>query len=127
MGIKVHQSGSFDNLESYLHHLNDIDWGPFLSKYGELGVAALSNATPTDTGRTAHSWYYQISSSPGFYRLSWHNSNIDRQGDPVVILLEYGHGTRNGGYVQAREFVMSAIRPIFDAVEKDVARMLSKS
>lgn len=125
-GLTVHQSGSFDNLESYLEHMGGYNWGPFLSKYGEMGVAALSNATPTDTGLTAHSWYYEISESPGFSILSWYNSHEDRQGDPIVFLLEYGHGTRTGGYVPPREFIMFAIRPIFDAIEKDINRILAK-
>lgn len=124
--VEIREKGSFDNIEAYLHNLERIDWASFLSKYGEIGVNALSNATPTDTGLTAHSWYYQISSSPGHFTLSWHNHNLDSQGVPVAILVEYGHGTRNGGYVEAREFIMFAIRPIFDAIDKDVTAMLNK-
>jgi len=125
--VEITEKGSFNNLESYLRNLERIDWASFLSKYGEIGVNALSNATPTDSGVTANSWYYQISSAPGHFTLSWHNHNIDRQGTPVAILIEYGHGTRNGGYVEAREYIMYAIRPIFDAIEKDVAAQLNKA
>lgn len=124
--VEITDKGSFKNLETYLQNLGRIDWASFLSKYGEIGVNALSNATPMDTGLTAHSWYYQISSGRGRFTLSWHNHNMDRQGVPVAILVEYGHGTRNGGYVEAREFIMYAIRPIFDAIDKDVAAMLNK-
>lgn len=123
--IEITQKGSFNNTEVYLRRLKEFQVAAILSKYGARGVAALSNATPTDTGLTAASWYYEVVQRPGYYSIRWHNSNV-RDGIPVAILIEYGHGTGTGGYVAGRDFIMPAIRPIFDQIAAEVEREVSK-
>lgn len=89
-----------------------------LSKYGEMGVLALSRATPEDSGETARSWSYEIEKTDSGYRLVWKNSNVNK-GVPIAIILQYGHGTRNGGYVQGRDYINPALVPVFDGIAAD--------
>ena len=86
-----------------------------LDKYGQEGVVALASATPVDTGRTANSWYYEIVVKDGSAAITFYNSNI-QNGVPIAIILQYGHGTRNGGWVQGRDYINPAIQPIFDKI-----------
>lgn len=123
--IEITQKGSFDNTERYLRRLKSTELVSFLDKYGQLGVNALSSATPTDTGLAANSWYYTIEQRPGYYSIRWHNRDIEG-GLPVIILIQYGHGTGTGGYVAGRDIIMPAIRPIFDQIEADVMREVTK-
>ena len=124
--IEITQKGSFNNTERYLSRLSKEDLYATLSKYGSMGVAALSNATPVKTGRTSESWTFEIVQRRGYYSIRWHNSHVE-DGKPIAILLQYGHGTRNGGYVQGRDYIMPAIRPIFDQIAaqawKEVTRV----
>jgi hypothetical protein len=123
--ITITQKGSFKNTEKYLSHLKQEDLNNILAKYGTMGVTALSNATPTDTGLTAESWYYDIVQRKGYYSIRWHNRHIE-DGRPIAILLQYGHATRNGGYVQGRDYVMPAIRPIFDQMANEAWKEVTK-
>lgn len=117
-GISITQRGSFNNTERYLSKLSKSDVFDILSKYGNMGVIALSNATPTDSGETAGSWYYEIEQRPGYYSIKWHNRHVI-EGRPIAILLQYGHGTGTGGYVQGRNFIMPAIQPIFEQMANE--------
>lgn len=92
-----------------------------LDKYGPIGVAALASATPRDSGLTAASWTYEVVQSPGYYSIRWGNTN-DVGGRPLAILLQYGHGTGTGGYVEGRDYINPAIRPIFDQILADIDR-----
>lgn len=121
--IEFTQRGSFDNTEKYLRKLSEADLFATLSKYGSLGENALSNATPRESGLTAGSWYYTIESRKGYYSIRWHNTHIE-DGVPIAIILQYGHGTRNGGYVQGRDYIMPAIRPIFDQIAAEADKAL---
>src|SRR5580765_6776712 len=103
--IEITQKGSFDTTERYLHHLKMADLYSILNKYGSLGVNVLSNATPVESGLTAASWYYTIEQRPGYYSIRWHNHN-EVNGTPLAVLLQYGHGTGTGGYVQGRDYIM---------------------
>jgi hypothetical protein len=123
--IQITQKGSFDNTERYLSHLKKDDLYAALSRYGSLGVNALSNATPQDTGETAHSWYYEIKQHKGYYSIRWHNHHTN-EGRPIAILIQYGHGTGTGGYVQGRDYIMPAIRPIFDQIAADAWKEVTK-
>lgn len=98
--------------------INDHSIYHILSKYGEMGVLALSQATPLDSGETARSWSYEIEKTGSGYRLVWKNSHVNK-GVPIAIILQYGHGTRNGGYVQGRDYINPALRPIFDGIAAD--------
>lgn len=124
-GITITQKGSFNKTQAYLSRLKTSDLYAVLGKYGSLGVAALSNATPTETGRTAHSWSYEIIKRKGYYSIAWHNTNVE-DGIPIAIIIQYGHGTKNGGYVQGRDYIMPAIRPIFDQIVAEAWREVTK-
>ena len=123
--ITFTQTGNFDNTEAYLARLKQEDLSVVLNKYGEMGVNALSNATPIDSGLTAQSWYYTIESRRGYYSIRWHNSNV-QSGLPIAVLIQYGHGTRNGGYVQGRDYIMPAIQPIFDQIAEEAWREVTR-
>jgi hypothetical protein len=113
--ITITQRGSFDKTERYLNRLKLEKVLAILNKYGEVGVEALSAATPLDSGETAHSWYYTTESRKGYYSIRWHNRHEDG-GFPVAVMLQYGHGTGTGGYVQGRDYIMPAMRPIFEEI-----------
>lgn len=110
--IKVTSTGNFnkttDMLKRSSKYLNTVD----LRKYGEKGVNALREATPKDSGLTATSWKYKIEKEAGKTSLTFYNSNV-QNGVPIAIILQYGHGTRNGGWVEGYDYINPAIRPIF--------------
>ena len=93
--------------------------------YGEKGVSALASATPVDTGKTAESWQYKIEQTKGSIRIYWTNTNVNN-GVPIAIIIQTGHGTGTGGYVQGRDYINPAIRPIFDNIANDVWRDITK-
>lgn len=119
IGVKV--SGSFSNTESYLKRLKNSDAKVIkvLNKYGKIGVERLSVVTPVDTGLTASSWYYKIETKNGSHRLLFCNSNI-QNGIPIAIILDTGHATRNGGWVQGRNYIYPTLTPIFEKIAKEV-------
>src|SRR5206468_7533737 len=117
--ITITQKGSFQNTENFLNRMSKSDIFAVLNKYGEAGVTALANATPRDTGETAASWYYEVVHRSGYFSIRWHNRNVDSNGTPVAILIEYGHGTWTGGFVHGREYIMAASRPIFDQMANE--------
>ena len=111
--IKLVAKGGFKNVSNYLERLKEnINIGT-LDKYGKRGVEALASATPRDTGLTAASWQYSITRECGKATLSFHNTNF-QNGIPIAIILQYGHATRNGGWVQGIDYINPAIRPIFE-------------
>ena len=111
--IKMVCTGSFNKTEKFLKKAHNASKTIDLTKYGEKGVAALQAATPTRTGLTASSWYYKIEKSGSTVTLSFLNSNVNH-GVPIAIILQYGHGTNNGGWVQGRDYINPALRPVFD-------------
>lgn len=119
--ITITQKGSFDRTENYLRKLKLEKLLGVLNKYGTQGVQALQAATPIDTGIAASSWYYTIDQKPGYYSIRWHNSDMEN-GFPVAIMIQYGHGTGTGGYVQGRDYIMPAIRPVFDQITADAVK-----
>lgn len=125
MGITITQKGSFNNAERYLKRLSHGEQFSILSKYGAEGVTALSNATPVDSGLTAGSWSYTIIQKKGYFSIRWHNS-AEENGAPIAVMLQYGHGTGTGGYVQGRDYIMPAMRPIFDRMLADLIREVTK-
>lgn len=113
--ITFRQKGDFSKLNHYFEKLKEgIKIGD-LDKYGRAGVEALSNATPKDTGQTASSWYYDIKRSNGSVSIQFKNSNV-HEGVPIAVILQYGHGTGTGGWVEGRDYINPAIQPIFDAI-----------
>ena len=124
--ITFRQKGDFSKVTKYFERIKEVAHLGVLDKYGREGVAALSSATPRDTGLTASSWSYKIENKNGVARLSFHNSNI-QNGVPIAIILQYGHGTRNGGWVEGRDYINPAIQPIFDKIVEEAWREVTKS
>lgn len=122
--LKFNVKGDFKNTERRLQRLAKGDVFSTLDSYGKEGVAALQSATPSETGATASAWSYQILKESGKYTIAWTNS-VDAGGTPLVILLQYGHGTGTGGYVQGRDFINPAIQPIFDRILTEVRKVVS--
>lgn len=115
--ISVSVSGSFKKTYAFLESAakgGRVD--SILRSYGAAGVRALASATPSSTGTTASSWSYEIEKKSGVYILHFTNSNTTPGSAPVAILIQYGHGTRNGGYVQGRDYINPALKPIFDQI-----------
>lgn len=125
MPITVEASGSFGNTVRFLQKMARGEIQQILNKYGPIGVAALSAATPTDTGETAHSWTYEITRAKGGYSIVWKNTHVVN-GANIAILLQYGHGTGTGGYIQGRDYINPAMRPIFDQMLADIRRAVTK-
>lgn len=123
--ITFRHKGNFDKLTIYLEKAKKTARLGDLDKYGRKGVAALASATPVDTGLTASSWYYEIKRQNGVVALNFCNSNINN-GVPIAIILQYGHGTRNGGWVEGRDYINPAIQPIFDQIAKDAWREVAE-
>lgn len=110
----VHK-GNFNNTEKFFDRIMHRSYKDTLASYGERGVKALAAATPKDTGKTADSWIYSIEEGKGTVSIVWSNTNVNK-GLNIAVLLQYGHGTRNGGYVQGRDYINPALRPLFDEI-----------
>lgn len=113
MKISFRQMGDFKKTERLLKKSIGKNYRTVLEKYGEYGVDALSLATPIDSGETANSWSYNIEEKDGSISVVWNNSNVV-DGCNIAVILQYGHGTRNGGYVEGRDYINPALQPIFD-------------
>ena len=123
--IRFSHKGDFSKLTSFLEKAKRVIKISDLDKYGREGVAALASATPLETGVTANSWSYKITNENGVIKISFENSNI-QNGVPIAVILQYGHGTRNGGWVQGRDYINPAIQPIFDKIANDAWREVTK-
>ena len=123
--IKFRQKGDFSKLTHYLEKVKEVVKLGDLDKYGREGVAALASATPVDTGLTASSWRYEIQHGNNSVSIAFYNDNI-QNGVPIAIILQYGHGTRNGGYVQGRDYINPAIKPIFDKITEDAWKEVTR-
>ncbi len=123
--ITFRHKGDFSKATKYFEKaLESVKLGK-LDKYGREGVAALSSATPVDTGKTANSWNYEIFYQNRSVYITFNNTNIVN-GVPIAIILQYGHATRNGGYVQGRDYINPAIRPVFDRIVDDAWEEVTK-
>lgn len=119
--ITFRQKGDFRKLTNFLEKAKEGFNLGILDKYGREGVAALSSATPQDTGETARSWSYKIINKEGTVTIAFYNSNI-QNGVSIAVILQYGHGTRNGGWVQGRDYINPAIQPVFDKIANEAWR-----
>lgn len=124
--ISIRQRGDFSKLTRFLERAKKGVRLGTLDKYGREGVAALASATPVDSGLTAKSWKYEVTSKKGIAKVSFYNTNI-QNGVPIAIILQYGHGTRNGGWVQGRDYINPAIQPIFDKLTNEAWREVTKT
>lgn len=111
--ITFKQKGDFSKTEKFLKKSLGRNYVNVLEKYGQQGVAALSASTPVRTGLTATSWSYEIIQNGSSISIFWKNSNVQK-GVNIALILQYGHGTKNGGYVRGRDYINPALRPIFD-------------
>lgn len=116
--IGITSKGDFKNTEKFLKKVKEGRYMDVLDKYGNVGVSALAQATPKRTGKTAASWGYEIQKERGGYVIYWTNNNSNKD-FYVAIALQYGHGTRNGGYVMGRDYINPAMRPVFDKIAED--------
>jgi hypothetical protein len=119
--ISFKVDGDFKATISRLEKLRRFQYQKILVPYGISGVSALSSVTPRDTGETAASWSYKIEPIDNGVSLSWHNSNVVN-GVNIALILQYGHGTRNGAYIQGIDYINPAIRPIFQQISRDIMR-----
>lgn len=109
----ITQKGDFSKAEKFLNFIKGEQYLNKMSEYGQKGVEALASATPVDTGKTASSWAYEIEKNDSTTTIRWINTNVVNYVN-IAIILQYGHGTRNGGYVAGRDFINPALRPVFD-------------
>lgn len=125
MGVKITQKGDFKQTEKYLKKSMGLDYRSVLEKYAREGVNALSAATPVESGETAMSWDYEIEQKGSSISIIWKNYNIN-QGVNIAVILQYGHATRNGGWVEGRDYINPALRPIFDALAEAAWKEVKK-
>lgn len=116
--ISFRHQGDFSKTKKFLMKAKKGIDRNLLEKYGREGVAALASATPVDSGLTAQSWYYEITITNNTAKITFNNSNI-QNGVPIAVIIQYGHGTGTGGYVQGRDYINPAIRPVFDRMVKE--------
>lgn len=117
--ITITSKGDFSKLTNWLNKAKKATELDILDKYGREGVAALSSSTPIDSGETAKSWYYKIERKKGLIRLLFCNSNV-QDGVPIAIILQYGHATRNGGWVEGQDFINPETKKVFDKIAADL-------
>lgn len=127
-GITFVQKGNFKRTTRFLERAKNIVGLGVLDKYGRIGVDALSSATPRDSGITANSWGYKIIHSKAQIEIAWTNTSVSEQNGDVniALIVQYGHATRNGSWIQGRDYINPAIRPIFDQIANDVWKEVVK-
>lgn len=119
--IKISAKGDFSKTLHYLKKLDELSKNKVFDKYGQMGVDALSAATPTRSGTTASSWSYEIQNSGKEVKIVWKNSNVNK-GVNIAMIIQYGHGTRNGGYVAGIDYINPAMKPVFEQMCQDLRR-----
>lgn len=123
--ISFKQTGDFKKTTKYLRRMQHMSLDRFLKQYAQKGVDALASVTPKDTGLTASSWHYDITQTKNSIKIEWKNSNIVN-GVPIAVIIQYGHATRNGGYVRGVDYINPAIKPIFDEISESIRKELAK-
>ena len=123
--ITFRQKGDFSKASRYLERLKEAAKLGVLDKNGREGVAALASATPTETGLTASSWTYEIEHKGSSVSIVYKNSNINK-GVPIAVILQYGHGTGTGGWVQGRDYINPAIQPVFDRIADEAWKEVTR-
>lgn len=126
MGASIKVTGSFDRTTRFLTKMRSFDIGDILDSCGQQGVSALASAVPKDSGRAAGSWGYMVERSASSVRIVWTNTDIE-SGFPVAVMLQYGYGTGTGGYVQGRDYINPAMRPVFDQIAERVWKAVTSA
>lgn len=119
-------SGSFDNTMKFLNRMKSEKMFDNLDRFGRQGVDALRSATPIETGLAGKSWGYQIGHTNGQVSISWFNTDVEG-GVNIAVILQYGHGTGTGGWVQGRDYINPSMRPIFDKILDDVWKQVTNA
>lgn len=120
----ISTSGSFDRTETLLRKIASGDIFSQLSRFGQMGVSALAAATPVDSGETANSWYSEVVQDGKSWSLIWGNTNMN-DGVLIAVLLQYGHGTRSGGYIEGQDYINPALRGIFDEIATEAWKVVT--
>ena len=123
--IKVTSKGNWSQTNAYLNRVSGGEQLKVLQKFGPIGVRALASATPKESAHTANSWTYEVESRAGFFKMSWLNTNVN-DGANIAILLQFGHGVRGGGYVEGRDFINPAMRPVFDQMAEEMWKAVTR-
>lgn len=123
--IKFSQKGDFSKIDKFLKNSKRINYRQILEKYAKKGVQALSDATPKDSGNTAASWDYRIVIKDSKYSIEWFNTN-NNKGVNIAIILQYGHATKDGSYVEGIDYINPALKPIFDEIAKEAWKEVNK-
>ena len=124
--ISFKHKGDFNKTEKFLKKMKSSEFQDILERYGQIGVDALSRATPVDSGTTAASWSYEIDRSNSGIAIYFINSH-ENKGVNIAVILQYGHGTGTGGYVQGRDYINPAIKPVFDQMSSDLWKMVTSA
>lgn len=126
MRVNFEVSGGFTKTERFLNRMKRREYLNVLDEFGRDGVQALRNATAVDSGATAEAWDYEIKRTRNYTEIVWTNSNIN-DGVPIAVILQYGHGTGTGGYVQGRDYINPAIRPVFDKIAEKAWKVVTSA
>ena len=113
--ITIESQGEWKLTRNWFDRMTKLDLALIMNQFGKEGVSALAAATPSRSGLTAKSWNYEVTRKGNNWKITWTNSNVNK-GANIAVLIQYGHGTRNGGYVVGRDYINPAIRPIFDKI-----------
>lgn len=124
--ISVSSEGSFDKTEKFLRTMSTLKIDGILNAEAQKGVTALSRATPKDSGRAAISWSYTIEKTSSSVTINWTNSDVEN-GFPVALMIQYGHGTGTGGYIQGIDYINPAMRPIFESIAETVWKAVTSA
>lgn len=124
--VSFKHRGNFNKMEKFLNKMARRDYLNILDKYGQMGVEALAAGTPVDTGKTAQSWTYEIERTADRTTIAWLNTNVNN-GVNIAVILQYGHGTGTGGYVQGRDYINPAMRPVFDQIAEQAWREVTSA
>lgn len=119
--ITIKNIGKFDKTTRFLYRVEKNNYLNIFEKYGKQGVFELSQATPVDMGLTKDSWSYKIKRTKNGIRIQWLNSNIV-DGIPIAILLQYGHATKNGGFIEGTDYINPALKETFDKIAEEIIR-----
>ena len=117
--ISITNKGDFAKTFNFLNSSKNLKIDSIMDKYGKEGVELLSRNTPVDTGKTAQSWDYKVENNNGKTSLTWYNTNIVN-GVNIAVILQYGHGTKNGGYISGRDYINPVIQPLFDKITEEI-------
>jgi len=113
--ITIESQGEWNLTRNWFDRMTKIDLALIMNQFGKEGVSALAAATPSRSGLTSKSWNYEVKRTGNNWKITWTNSNVNK-GANIAVLIQYGHGTRNGGYVVGRDYINPAIRPVFDKI-----------